>query len=73
MIDDNGIVIAFWILAASTIGCALMVAAVRDLIHSVLFLALTFVGVAGIYICLTFMIETGFGLAERRSMFRRAN
>ncbi|MCY1392938.1 Octopine transport system permease protein OccM [compost metagenome] len=29
--------------------------------------------VAGIYICLTFMIETGFGLAERRSMFRRAN
>ena len=53
MIDDNGIVIAFWILAASTIGCALMVAAVRDLIHSVLFLALTFVGVAGIYICLS--------------------
>ncbi|AYF88383.1 ABC transporter permease subunit [Pseudomonas sp. JS3066] len=29
--------------------------------------------VAGIYVCLTFMIETGFGLAERRSMFRRAN
>jgi NADH-quinone oxidoreductase subunit J len=53
LIDDNGIVIAFWILSASTIGCALMVAAVRNLIHSVLFLALTFVGVAGIYIVLS--------------------
>lgn len=53
MIDDNGIVIAFWILSASTIGCALMVAIVRNLIHSVLFLALTFVGVAGIYIVLS--------------------
>jgi NADH-quinone oxidoreductase subunit J len=53
VIEENGIVIAFWILSASTIGCALMVAAVRNLIHSVLFLALTFVGVAGIYICLS--------------------
>jgi NADH-quinone oxidoreductase subunit J len=53
VIDDTGIVIAFWILSATTIGCALMVAAVRNLIHSVLFLALTFVGVAGIYIVLS--------------------
>ncbi|BAN46707.1 ABC transporter permease [Metapseudomonas resinovorans] len=28
--------------------------------------------VAGIYICLTFIIESGFSLAERRTMFRRA-
>ncbi len=53
MIDDAGIVVAFWVLAATTIACALMVAAVRDLIHAVLFLALTFVGVAGIYIVLS--------------------
>ena len=53
MIVDNGIVIAFWILAATTIGCALMVAAVRELVQAVLFLALTFVGAAGIYIVLS--------------------
>lgn len=53
MIDETGIVIAFWILAISTVACALMVAAVRDLIHAVLFLTLTFVGVAGIYVVLS--------------------
>lgn len=53
MIADNGIVIAFWILSATTIGCALMTAAVRELIQAVLFLALTFVGAAGIYIVLS--------------------
>jgi NADH-quinone oxidoreductase subunit J len=53
VIDDTGIVVAFWILAATTAVCAVMVAAVRDLIHAVLFLTLTFVGVAGIYIVLS--------------------
>lgn len=53
MIADNGIVIAFWLLAATTIGCALMVAAVRELVQAVLFLALTFVGAAGMYIALS--------------------
>jgi NADH:ubiquinone oxidoreductase subunit 6 (subunit J) len=53
MITDTGIVVAFWVLAASTVGCALMVAAVRNLIHAVLFLALTFIGVAGIYVVLS--------------------
>ena len=53
MIEDTGIVVAFWVLAATTIGCALMVAAVRELIQAVLFLALAFVGVAGIYIVLS--------------------
>ena len=52
MIDDTGIVIAFWVIAVTTIINALMVAAVRNLIHAVLFLALTFVGVAGIYVVL---------------------
>lgn len=53
MIEDTGIVVAFWVLAITTIGCALMVAAVRELIQAVLFLALAFVGVAGIYIVLS--------------------
>jgi NADH-quinone oxidoreductase subunit J len=53
VITDTGIVVAFWVLAASTIACGLMVAAVRDLVHAVLFLALTFVGVAGIYVVLS--------------------
>jgi NADH-quinone oxidoreductase subunit J len=53
VIDDTGITVAFWILAVTTVGCAVMVAAVRELVHAVLFLALTFVGVAGIYIVLS--------------------
>lgn len=53
MINDAGIVVAFWIIAVSTIGNALMVAFVRNLVHAVLFLALTFVGVAGLYIVLS--------------------
>lgn len=53
MIEDTGIVVAFWVIAVTTVICALMVAAVRELIQAVLFLALTFVGVAGIYIVLS--------------------
>ena len=53
MIDDNGIVVAFWVLSATTIACALAVAVVRNLVHAVLFLALTFVGVAGLYVVLS--------------------
>jgi len=53
VINDTGIVVAFYILAATTVGCALMVAFVRELVQAVLFLALAFVGVAGIYIVLS--------------------
>lgn len=53
MIEETGIVIAFWVLALTTIGCALMVAAVRELVQAVLFLALSFVGAAGLYIVLS--------------------
>jgi NADH-quinone oxidoreductase subunit J len=53
VIEDTGITIAFWVLAATTIVCALMVAFVRELLQAVLFLALTFVGVAGIYVVLS--------------------
>ncbi|MDP9237031.1 MAG: NADH-quinone oxidoreductase subunit J [Chloroflexota bacterium] len=53
MIDDTGIVVAFYVLAVTTVGCAIMVAFVRELIQAVLFLALSFVGVAGIYVVLS--------------------
>ena len=53
MIDDTGITVAFYVLAATTVICALMVAFVRELIQAVLFLALSFVGVAGIYVVLS--------------------
>jgi NADH-quinone oxidoreductase subunit J len=52
-IDDTGVVIAFWVMAAITLGSALMVGLVRDLIHAVLFLILSFVGIAGLYITLS--------------------
>jgi len=53
MIDDGAIVFSFYMLAGGSLLCALMVAFVRNLIHAVLFLALTFVGVAGVYIVLS--------------------
>ena len=51
--EDTGTVVAFWILAAITVGAALGVAAVRNLIHSVALLIVTFAGVAGLYITLS--------------------
>jgi NADH-quinone oxidoreductase subunit J len=51
--DSTAVVVAFWALAALTLGSALMVAAVRDLVHAVLFLILSFIGVAGLYLTLS--------------------
>ncbi|HWO72255.1 MAG TPA: NADH-quinone oxidoreductase subunit J [Dehalococcoidia bacterium] len=51
--DEPAVIVAFWVLAVLTLGSALMVAVVRDLIHAVLFLILSFVGVAGLYITLS--------------------
>jgi NADH:ubiquinone oxidoreductase subunit 6 (subunit J) len=51
--DQTAVVIAFWVLSLVTLGSALMVAMVRDLIHAVLFLILSFVGVAGLYVTLS--------------------
>jgi NADH:ubiquinone oxidoreductase subunit 6 (subunit J) len=51
--DDTAVVVAFYVLAAVTLISALMVGMVRDLIHAVLFLILSFIGVAGIYITLS--------------------
>ena len=46
-------VIAFWALAALTISSAAMIIVVRNLLHAVLFLILSFVGVAGLYITMS--------------------
>lgn len=51
--EDTGTVIAFWILAAMTVGAAVGVAAVRNLIHAVALLIVTFAGLAGLYITLS--------------------
>jgi len=51
--DEPGVVAAFWVLTVTAVGSALMVAAVRNLLHAVLFLVLSFVGVAGLYITLS--------------------
>src|SRR5688572_31637647 len=51
--NETTTAVAFWGLAIVTLGSALMVAIVRDLVHAVLFLILTFVGIAGLYITLS--------------------
>ena len=53
MIDEPGAVIGFWVLSAATVGSALMVAVQRNLLHAVLFLVLSFVGLAGLYVVLS--------------------
>jgi len=52
-VDDTAVIVAFYVLSAITLISALMVAVVRDLIHAVLFLILSFVGMAGLYITLS--------------------
>ena len=51
--DDAGSIIAFWLLAALTVGAALGVVAVRDLIRALVLLITSFLGVAGLYITLS--------------------
>ncbi len=51
--EDSGSIVAFWLLAALTVGAALGVAAVRDLIRAVILLITSFLGVAGLYITLS--------------------
>jgi NADH-quinone oxidoreductase subunit J len=51
--DDTGTVVAFYILSALTIISAFGVVVVRNLIHAVVFLILSFVGIAGLYITLS--------------------
>ena len=51
--EDTGSIVAFWVLAALTVGSAVATAAVRNLIHALVLLITTFLGVAGLYITLS--------------------
>jgi len=51
--EETGTVVAFWLFAIITIGSAVAVAFVRNLIHAVVFLVISFMGVAGLYITLS--------------------
>lgn len=51
--DDAGVVIAFYVLSGMTIGSALAVVVVRNLIHAVIALIGTFAGLAGLYVTLS--------------------
>ena len=51
--DSAGIVVAFWVLAAITVGSALAVFAARDLIHAIVYLIVSFLGMAGLFITLS--------------------
>ncbi len=51
--EDTGSIVAFWLLAALTVGSALAVVAVRNLIHALVLLITSFLGVAGLYITLS--------------------
>src|SRR3990170_8990267 len=51
--EDAGSIAAFWVLAVLTVGSALMVAAARNLIHAVVALIVSFLGVAGLYVTLS--------------------
>jgi NADH-quinone oxidoreductase subunit J len=52
-LDDAGSIVAFWLLAALTVGSALGVVAVRDLIRALVLLITSFLGVAGLYLTLS--------------------
>ncbi|MCH7999639.1 MAG: NADH-quinone oxidoreductase subunit J [Chloroflexi bacterium] len=51
--EDTGSIVAFWLLAALTLGSALAVVLIRDLIRAVVLLITSFLGVAGLYITLS--------------------
>jgi NADH-quinone oxidoreductase subunit J len=51
--DSAGVIIAFYVLAAMTIGSAVAVVVVRNMIHAVVALIGTFAGVAGLYVTLS--------------------
>ncbi len=51
--EDTGSIVAFWVLAVLTVGAALGVAAVRDLIRAVVLLITSFLGIAGLYVTLS--------------------
>lgn len=53
MIEQSGAVIAFYVLSAAALASAFMVSLSRNLIHAVLFLVLSFISLAGLYVVLS--------------------
>ncbi|MEX1021775.1 MAG: NADH-quinone oxidoreductase subunit J [Dehalococcoidia bacterium] len=51
--DSTGIVIGFWALSAITVVSALLVLLARNLLHSLVFLVLSFLGMAGLFLTLS--------------------
>jgi NADH-quinone oxidoreductase subunit J len=51
--SDAGTVIAFWIFGLMAVGSALLIVASRSLVHAVLALILSFIGVAGLFVTLS--------------------
>lgn len=49
---ETGVAITFWILAVVTVVSALAVVLLRNLFRAVIFLVISFVGIAGLYITL---------------------
>ena len=51
--QSAGIIIGFWALSGLTVGASLLVFLSRNLLHAVLFLVLSFLGVAGLFVTLS--------------------
>jgi NADH-quinone oxidoreductase subunit J len=51
--DETGVVIAFWVLSGLTVGASLGVVVARNIIHAVVFLVGSFLGLAGLYVTLS--------------------
>ncbi len=52
-VDSTGIVVGFWVLAVITVVSALLVLVARNLMHSLVFLVLSFLGMAGLFVTLS--------------------
>jgi NADH:ubiquinone oxidoreductase subunit 6 (subunit J) len=52
-VESTGIVVAFWVLAAVTVGASLAVFLSRNLMHAIVFLILAFLGMAGLFVTLS--------------------
>ncbi len=51
--ESAGVVAAFWILSATTVAGALLVLLSRNLLHALVFLVLSFLGTAGLFLTLS--------------------
>lgn len=51
--DSTGIVVGFWVLAVLTVASSLLVLVARNLLHSLVFLVLAFLGMAGLFVTLS--------------------